>query len=157
MFRNREISLFITAVILVLVSALLQNTEFLSFYGIKINLVLALLLTFGFFIHNFWHYLTLSLEGILLLKISPGLDKQTLALFILVIAAFYLKKYLFWQPIINNVFLIIVATALFYLLIDFDFLIYNTATIILEAVYNVICGLVLYLILKRIYGEINVR
>ena len=68
---------------------------------------------------------------------------------------YYLKKYLVWQPIISNVFLLIITTVLFYLLIDLDFFIFNTATIFLEAVYNVVCGLVLYLILKRVYGEIS--
>lgn len=144
-----ELKIFITGIVLVFLGGLLQNTEFITLYGVKMNLVLVLLLTFGFFINNPWHYLILALEGTLLLKVSPGLDTQTLVLLVLIFLAFWLRKYLAWQPIISNVFLIAVATTLFHLLIDFNFLIYNTPTILLEVLYNIIGGLILYLILEK--------
>ncbi len=145
--------MFITAIILILLAGLLQNTELPSFYGVKINLVLVLLLTLSFFISDPRYYLVLALEGALLLKVSPGLDAQTIALLLLALSAFYLKKYLAWQPALSNVFLIAAATILFYIPVDFNFVIYNTPVLILEAIYNTLGGLVLYFALEKIYAS----
>lgn len=143
---------FITlSIVAVFFAGLLQNTELISFYGVKINLVLVLVLLLGIFIDSFWQYLTLSLIGVLMIKITPGLDSQTLALLIIFLTAFYFKGHLFGKPIINSVFLIIAGTSLFYLLTDPKFLIHGTAIFSLELVYNAIGGLVGYLILEKIY------
>lgn len=150
--QNKNLVLFLIGAASVLLGALLQSTELLTFYETKLNLVLVLVLTFGFFLNNFWHYLILSLVGVLILKIAPGLDIQTLVLLILLLAAFYLKKYLFTQPIINNAFLIAAGTLLFYIFADFNFLIYNTPTVLLEIIYNTIGGLIVFSLLEKSYG-----
>ncbi len=152
MFQNKELLIFLTGIILVLLAGLLQNTELISFYSVKVNLVLILLLVLIFFVHDLRYYLILALEGVLLLKVAPGLDVQTLVLLFLVLAAFYLKKRLVWQPVFSNALLIAVATVLFYALADFNFMIYSTPTLILEIIYNTIGGSALYLALERVYG-----
>lgn len=141
----------VLSIVAVFLAGLFQNTELVSFYGIKINLVLVLTLAFGIFIEDLWHYLALSLVGILMLKTALGLDSQTLALLIILLAAFYFKDHLFGKPIINLVFLIIVGTLLFYLFLDPRFLISGIFILFLELIYNVITGLVAYLTLEKIY------
>lgn len=137
--------------LLVFLASLIQNTDLISFFGVKANLILALVITLGLFIHNPWHYIILSIIGTAFLKPS-GWDRESLVLLALFIAAPHFKKYLFGQQAFNNIFLILTATTVFYLVVNPGFLISQSAIVLLELIYNLIAGSALYVILEKKYA-----
>jgi hypothetical protein len=133
----------------------LQSTDWLSFFGVKINLLLVLVLVLGLFLKSFWHYAFIALTVVAILKIGPLWNRQSLALLGIFLAAFYFKKYLFGKPILNNTVLIAAGTLLFYLFSDPAFLIQNSLILIQELIYNLIGGWILFLILEKNFNHEN--
>ncbi|TSC95491.1 MAG: hypothetical protein Athens071426_546 [Parcubacteria group bacterium Athens0714_26] len=144
---------FLISILLVLAAALIQSTDLINFYGVKPNLVLVMVAVFLFFTDNFWEYLVISLGGIAALKFVSAFEKESLVLFILLAAAYIFKKYLLHKSFIHILLLITFLTTLFYLLINFNFIILNPLIFILELVYNNFIGLAIYLSANFIYEK----
>lgn len=152
MLPAKEKELLIIGFLLVFFAALLQNTELASFFSVKINLVLALVITLSLFIRNPWHYAVLAITGVAFLKLSSGPDWQSFVLLVLLASAFYFKKHLFGQPAMNNLFLILAATLIFYLAVNGKFLVNRPAAVFSELIYNLAVGSILYFILDKKYA-----
>lgn len=124
----------------VFVSGLLQSTDILNIYGIKPNIVLAVLIAASFFLTNFLIYFSLILLAIITLLFQGGLQSEQLILGILASAAFLAEKKLHWWPILNNLVLIGMGTVIFYLLSSPAFLIGNPLLVLGELTYNLVLG-----------------
>lgn len=144
---------FLIGILLVLAAALIQSTDLINFYGVKPDLVLAMVAVFLFFTDNFWEYLIIFLSGITALKFVLAFEKESLILFVLFVVAYIFKKYLLHKSLIHILLLITFLTTLFYLLINFNFIILNPLIFILELVYNNFIGLVIYLSANFIYEK----
>lgn len=144
---------FLIGILFMLAAALIQSTDLINFYGVKPNLVLVIVAVFLFFTDNFFEYLIISLSGIAALKFVSALEKESVVLFILLAVAYIFKKYLLHKSLIHILLLITFLTALFYFLIDFNFIILNPLIFILELVYNNFIGLALYLSANFIYEK----
>ncbi|MDP3998974.1 MAG: hypothetical protein Q8P76_00040 [bacterium] len=149
--QDRRIPLLIVGGLLVILAGFIQNTDWINLFGVKINLILASVLVLGLFINNPWHRIILAIIGTALTG-QPGWNTESLVLLALLIAAPYFKNYLFGQPAFNNIILIFTATIAFYLIINPGFLISYPAVVLLEVIYNLIFGSMLYFILEKKYA-----
>lgn len=119
----------------------MQNTNWLSFWGVKINLTMILVLILSLFLKNFWQYAVIALTAAWILKTAPLLG--------VFLAAFYFKKYLTGKLIVNSTALILSGTFIFYLLSDPGFLIKSPLIFIQELIYNLAGGWILLLMLEK--------
>lgn len=139
--------------ILVALFALTQNTTLLSLGGIKINLVLILILSLAFMVRNWAEYLFLVILSSIFLKVEHGWDWGVIAFILVVLAVYFLKKFLPWQLLINYLFFVFLSTSSFYLILDWHFIQNNFLIFFKELIYNLVFGGLLYLILIRFYDE----
>lgn len=146
-FQSKQSLLFLSGLAAAIAAALLQKTDLISFFGVKVNLSLVLVLVFGLFLKSFWHYAAIALT------IAAILKQQSLALLMVFLLAFLSKKYLFGKPILNNTFLILAGTFLFYFFSDAGFLVQSPIIFIQELIYNLITGWILFLILEKILNH----
>lgn len=140
---------FIVAVILVVLAGLIQNTNALTFWGVKPNLTLVLLITLTFFLGETISYLLLLFLVVVILKRGGGFDAGVLALTVLALASFWFSRKLPGQAFLNNIFLLAAGTLAFYLLTDFRFLGSDFLAVLEEMVYNVILGIVIFFLGAR--------
>ena len=148
-FQSKQSLLFISGLAAAVVAALLQKTDLLVFFGVKINLSLALVLTLSLFLKNFWHYAVIAFAAAAVLT-APFWNRQSLILLGIFLAVFYCKRYLFGKPIFNNTVLILAGAFLFYLFSDPEFLIWLPVIFIQEAIYDLIVGWISFLIYETI-------
>ncbi len=143
----------VSQIFLVILFALLQNTNLLSLSGIKINLALILILALAFMVRNWIEYLCLIIIASILLKAEAGWDWSIIIFTLVTLVIYFLKKFLPWQILLNYLFLVFLSTLIFYLLLDWHFIQNNFIIFSKELVYNMTFGLLLYLILIRFYNE----
>ncbi len=140
-------------IFLAVLFALLQNTNFLSLGGIKINLALILLLALAFIVRNWMEYSCLIILVSILLKVEAGWDWNVIVFILVILGVYFLKKFLPWQILLNYLFSVFLSTLVLYLLLDWHFIQNNFIIFFKELTYNMIFGALLYLILARFYGE----
>lgn len=144
---------FLTFLLLV-VTGLLQNTNLLTFYQIKPNLMLVFLIASSFFIPSLFIYLGLVLLSGILAGFRNGLELERIVLGLLGIWSFSLGRFLGWKLIYNNFFLIGISTPTFYLLTNPAFILSNWSIVLVELVYNLILGAVVFKVFEKvIYGQ----
>ncbi|MFH1759205.1 MAG: hypothetical protein ABH822_01430 [Patescibacteria group bacterium] len=124
-------------IVLIIIAALLQGTFILEVWGVKPNLVLALLIVLIFSVRDWLAYSLLVIVGVLLLKSFPGVDWRALAIIPLALGSYFIKDWLPWRPYFSNIVLIAIATAIFSLPNFFPG----------EIIYNLILGTIIYFLL----------
>ena len=107
--------------ILILLVGLLTISQSFGFsvFDIKPNLALIAIVAALFFT-DFWQGILLIVFAALILKFGPGLENEILVFSLIGIGANFVKKYLPWQNFLNNLFLIGVATFIFYLILSLN-------------------------------------
>ena len=143
---------FFVLLLIVLSAVLLQNTGFLNVYGVKPNLVMAVLISISFFAADLASYIFLAVAALVGLKFRAGFEIESLIIIGLSRASFVMGRRLQWKPFINNAVLIGVGTILFYLLAAPGFIASNLPMVLGELVYNVILGTIIFKIFESSHG-----
>ncbi len=123
----------------------LQSWGF-SIFGIKPNLALISIIATSFFTIDLLEGLLLVLLAALILKFSPGFEKEILFFSLIGLGAIIIKNYLPWHYYLNNIFLIILGTFIFYLLLAHNLIL--SSVFLKEVLLNLIFGIVLFVFLN---------
>lgn len=142
-------AVFLADLILVFLFGLVQSFSLISFYGVKPNVLLSLLTVLLFSVENFWEYLLLVLTAVISLKYSHFITRELAVFGIIMLLAFYLRKYLTEHEFLAIFPVTIVLSFIFYAAIDFNFIITNFNSFLLELVYNALASLVFWLIFEK--------
>lgn len=133
---------FLLNIILVSIISLVQSLPLIIFNGVKPNFVLAVLAVLIFSEKNFWRYLILVLTSLVCLNYSFFISKELVVFGLLMIAAFYFKRYLSENIFLYSLLFTLVLTTTFYLLIDFNYIFVNFNLFATELFYNLLISLV---------------
>ena len=142
---------FLILILLVGLLTLFQTLGF-SIFGVKPNLALTAVVVASFFVVNIREGLVLILSAALLLKFNAVFNLDILIFSLIGTAALIFKKYLIWQPLINCLILIGLATSGFYLFLSPSLII--SGIFLQEIIYNIILGIFVFAFirwLKKIY------
>lgn len=142
---------FLILILLVGLLTLFQTLGF-SIFGVKPNLALTAVVVASFFVANIWEGLVLILLAALFLKFNAVFSLDIVAFSLIGTAALIFKKYLIWQPLINCLILIGLASLGFYLFLSPSLIL--SRIFLQEIIYNIILGLLVFVLLrwlKRIY------
>ncbi|MDP1719217.1 MAG: hypothetical protein Q8L24_02210 [bacterium] len=134
----------ILAGLLVVLAGLIQNTDLFSIWGIKSNLLLAVMIAVSLFIDSFSWYLLLVLLSVILVRFGVGFRPELLVMAFLLITAYWMRRVLPWRPSIVNCFLVAVTTILFYLLADASYLFDAPFAVAGEIVYSILFCILIY-------------
>jgi len=138
--------IFIVDLLLVGLAALYQNTP-LSFWGVKPNLTLVLLLILGL-VHQSWvQRITLIAIGTLLLKFSPLINIDDLFFIASVALGFAVIDYLPWRKIISLGLVLPLATFILNLQA------FDLSRFMIELILNLGFGFIVALALKLTYAK----
>lgn len=142
----------LTILILVIVSAFLQGTNF-NIGGVKPNWILTSLAALAFLEADLFFFSIIVLAAIIVLRYQPAFDWNLTALIIVVFAVFFLGRRLPGREIVNFLFVLILATIGIYLLIDPEFIFRNFSFFLRELIYNLILGMAYFHIFKSLIGK----
>ena len=133
---------FFLDLILISIISLVQSLSLVVFNGVKPNLVLAALIVLIFYERSLGSYLILVFVSLAFLNYSALISKEVAVFGLLMLSAFYFKKYLSENLFLYSFFLTAILTSLFYLIIDPKFIFYNFNIFSLELMYNVVASLI---------------
>ena len=132
------------AVLMLLIVGAVQGTGYFSVLGVQPNLILVTLIIFSLFIQTLPNYLLLVLLGAISIQPQAGFSKESLVLSLVSLLAFWLKSRRVTQTLPGIAALMLIATGVFYLLLDPTFLVGSVSVVLLEALYNVIIAVFLF-------------
>lgn len=141
---------FLLVSLLILSSGLVQNTGLFSIFGIKPNLLLAVLIAGSFFIDSLPVFWVLLLESVIFLRFESGFQLELLVWVALLCAAYFAERAFPWRRSVNNLVLIATVTALFYLITDIDYLVGVPLAVLGEVFYTSIFGVLFYDIFRQL-------
>lgn len=134
--------------------SLAQGLSLIVFNGVKPNFALAALVILIFSEKEFWRYLILVLTSLVFLNYSVFISKEIFIFGILMLLAFYFKRYLSENIFLYSFLLTSILTTLLYLLIDPKFIFSNFNLFFQELFYNVSISLVFgFLYQKNLYEK----
>lgn len=128
--------------------ALLQAFGF-TILNVKPNLALAAVIASAFFIASIWEGLFLILLAGLILKFGPIADSSILLFEAIAFASVFSIRYLPWQAVFNNIFLILAGTGIFYFVLARDLLL--SFGFFKELGLNITIGALLFALLKNLW------
>lgn len=117
-----------------------------SVFGIKPNLALAVAIASSFFIASFWDGFLLIALAALILKFSPGFAPEIFVFVFIGAGALIVKNYLPWRNFLNNVFLVVVGTFIFYLILSPGLIL--SAIFAKELFLNLVAGISIFALLS---------
>ncbi len=135
---------FLLAVLLVALAGLVQNTSLFSIFGTKPNLLLAVLVAASFFIDPLPAFWVLALESMLFLRFESGFQLELLIWIFLLSVAYFVGRVLPWRQSVNNLALVFSAIIVFYLIVDFGYLIGAPLPVLGEIFYTLIFSVLFY-------------
>ncbi len=144
----------ITAAIIVVLAAVLMQTQSLRIAGASANFVLVALIVLGFFTDNFAFYAVCVLLATLLVRFSPlVIDPLAVVTAALALVAFWIERRLMWQGMIGIIITVITATLGAYILLEPQFIWQEPGLLAAELVYNVVVGVLLFEVLQWLFGR----
>ncbi|AKM78347.1 MAG: hypothetical protein UY31_C0046G0002 [Candidatus Wolfebacteria bacterium GW2011_GWE1_48_7] len=114
---RKETLRFIVFIAILFIASTLQFLS-VSIFGIIPNFVLATIVAATLFLGDVWHELFLISVALFLLKFSPVIEREMLALFAVMLLVIVLERRLPWHMFINGIFLTVFSVASLYILID---------------------------------------
>lgn len=129
---------------IVLVVGLFQNTNVFSIFGIKPNLLLALLVPAAFFLENILTMTAILAIALFLSDFRSGFTSESASLAVLALVAPALTRRLPWEPFVNNIVLMGAMTVIFYLLASPSYLIHSPIAILFELLLNITFSAIFY-------------
>ncbi|MDP3014856.1 MAG: hypothetical protein Q8N28_00305 [bacterium] len=133
---------------LILLVGLLTFFQVLGFsvFGVKPNLALAVVVAASFFIASFWEGFLLVVLAVLILKFSPGFAPEILVFALIGVGALIVKNYLPWRNFLNNLFLVVAGTFIFYLILSPNLIL--SAIFAKELFLNLVAGISIFALLS---------
>lgn len=144
---------FFLDIVLVFIIGLAQSASLIIFSGVKPNLILAVLVVLLFSEKEFWKYLVFILISLICLNYSVFISKELAIFGLLMLLAFYFKKYLSENIYLNSFLLVLILTTAFYLIIDYAFIFNDPGLFLWELFYNVLISLVFGFLYKGLHGK----
>ena len=144
---------YIFCFLLLVIAGLLQNTGILNFYEIKPNLILVFLITLVFFISDLPIYLGFTFLGMTLLSFRGGLEADRIIIGLLSLFTFATERFLNLQLTNNHLVMVGFSTIAFYLLTAPGLILAAWPVVIGEIVYNLFIGVLMFRLLKQLYGQ----
>jgi hypothetical protein len=152
-----RIGLAITSFALVILSSALMQAQVLRIGGVTPNVLLVSLIVIGFFSENVIFYTLVVLVGALFGRATPiVLDPYALATTGIVLAAFIFGQKMVWPSLFGVGSIVSIATVLTYLLVSPQTLWGHPEMWLLELVYNIGIGLLMFEIMRLRFGN-NIR
>ena len=136
---------FFTLILLVGLLTFFQVLGF-SVFGVKPNLALAVVIAASFFIASFWEGFLLVALAALILKFSPGFTAEILVFALIGVGALIVKNYFPWRNFLNNLFLVVAGTFIFYLILSPDLIL--SAIFAKELFLNLVAGISIFALLS---------
>lgn len=145
--KNPRKKLWLAISIIIAVAAALQLSSGFEFFGVRPNLVLVVALVATFFIEGFLPYAALVLIGTIFLRFEPGFNADLLILGLICLLAFWIRRNFVLPSFITSLGFICAGSLGFYLLTAPSFLISQPGEFFIELAYNILVGMVLFVIL----------
>lgn len=142
-------------VLLIIIFGFMQNTYLLMIDGIKPNILLVVLTILVPIVPSFFEYLILVLVSGIVLRSGGAFNADFFAFEAIVITSYLVYRYLLWSRPLNSLILVVLSSFLFYLLTDPLFLYSYYNIVLVEAIYNLILGFGLFIILISGHGFRN--
>lgn len=139
---------FFWLIVVLAIAALIQIYFPFYFFGARLNLVLAVLISLAFLIDQGFLYFILVLCASFFTRYAPGWSKEILALCAIALVAFWLRVRIVAPSSLASGIFAALGTFIFYLLINPVF-VYDKFTLVsIEAVGNIIISLVTFTALR---------
>jgi|GEM_PF-1652819 len=136
-------SKFFPIVIIVLV-ALAQQARLFDFWGVNPNLTLLALTIFAFMALSPGVFFSCAILGAIFLKTAPGFESGSAAILALAGIIWIFGRTNPWHPHFAVLFGTVLATTVFYLIVDFGFITERTYLFGQELVYNLIITIIVW-------------
>lgn len=134
----------IFAILLIVAAGLFQNTGIFSVWGIKPDLLLAVMVAVSLFIDSFAWYLFLVVLSVISVRFQSGFQPELLVFSFLLISVYGARRLLPWRPSVTNCFLVACGTILFYLLADASYLLGFPLAVAGEIIYTALFSILVY-------------
>ncbi len=148
-----QVLLYSTALLALIAAAALQHSELVTMFGIKPNILLALMAVFVFFVTDLAAYLLLLLVAGVLIRFSPGLGIEAIGLTLVGLLFFYIRRRFFSPGTVAIVLITALGTVVFYLLLSPALMYDNLVLTIGEIAYNVILAALLFGLTSILYEK----
>lgn len=141
----------VCAVLLTLV--FLQQAPSLSWLGVRPNLPFSFLIAIAFVLPDFFIFAGLCLIAVALIGPTSGLSLEKGTFVALLIAVFFLRERMPLRPLSGVFFMAMIATLLFYGIVDAGFLTFDVIAVFHEMIYNALIATGFYIGLRRIFSH----
>ncbi len=141
---------FLLALLLVVLAGLIQNTGLFLVFGVKPDLLLAVLVAASFFLESFWAHLLLLALSVLLLRFESGFRPELLVFAFLAASVFLVSRRLPWRRSVSNFILIVAGVVIFYALADTAYLFNNIISVAAEIIYTGVFGVLFYDLFRQL-------
>ena len=147
MRQSREITSLGLSILAIIIAfaGFLQGNSLFSIAGVKINVVLAALIAFSFFVERIPKFAFLVLIAGIFIRFRPGIERELLVLMVVAFLAYIAQEKLPGKPFINCILLQVIGTLVFLVIIDVHFISFAPSVVIQETVYNTAIGVLLFL------------
>ncbi len=129
--------------------SIIQNSEIFSLFGVKINLILSFIIALAFSEIFNKDYLLISISIVIFSKFTPGIDRESISILVMIFL-FFLTSKLFSINIVTIYLLTFISTFLFYITLDYKFIIDNFFITTLEALLNSFSSILMYSLVNKI-------
>lgn len=139
-----KLDTYIFSVVILFLGVFAQQLGGLDFFGVRTNIVLAALLAFSFCLEDRLQYLLLVFLAALSIRFHSLFSYETLVLVVIALVFFWLRTTRFEpKPALLFIF-VIIATFVFYILLDPTFIWYGFIRVFLESLYNSILAFIIF-------------
>ena len=138
--------------VLIILAVSLQGQEIFIWFGVKPNLILAVLIASALVLDFSW-YLTLLVIGSLGIEFYPGIGRLTVSMLIAGALIFWLRKRFLAGGAVALLILSIIGTSAVYLILNPSFIFEHFSIFIIEAIYNLIVSVLVFLLLLYIFDD----
>ncbi|MEK7554615.1 MAG: hypothetical protein AAB518_01355 [Patescibacteria group bacterium] len=144
---------FAAGALLVLLAGIIQSSGIAAVGGVRPNILLVLLLTLVFFFREWKSYAALIAIATIFSKTEIGFSSPYIVIAIISACVFLVKPHFPGHRFFNVILAVIAGTIITYVITDLKFLGNDPFTVMIEVVYNVLVGIVVYLLAERIIGN----
>ncbi|MST04361.1 MAG: hypothetical protein EXS49_02240 [Candidatus Pacebacteria bacterium] len=129
--------------------SIIQNSEIFSLFGIKINLILSFIVALAFSEIFNKDYLLISISIVIFSKFTPGMDRESISVLVMIFL-FFLTSKSFSINAITIYLLTFISSFIFYIILDYQFIINNLFIVSIEAFLNSFSAILMYSLINRI-------
>ncbi len=131
--------------------AILQRSPELSWFGVRPNIILSLMVVLGFVVGDFFVYAALAFIAVALIGPAKGFSFEELILLLLFFGLYFVRRYVPMHPLFSAVLLTSGGTLLWYLIVDPGFIAADFIAVLIEMFYNAVIAVLAYLGFERAF------